>query len=91
MFYKEDEDGNQSTFNIFITTSKNENEKNKIFAFIDNEKMRKDNWEIFKEPNLQEVLKAFGAWAADAPLVFELEAHKSMGNCLSSLIKNEDE
>jgi len=90
IFYKEDEDGNQSTFNIFITTANDENKINKIFAYIDNEQMKKDNWSVFKEQNLKEVLEAFGTWALDAPLLFELEAHNSMKNCLSSFMKKEE-
>ena len=42
-FYKQDEDGNQSTFNIFIAHSKQELDKKEVFAFIDNEQMKKDN------------------------------------------------
>ena len=89
-FYKEDDDGNQSTFNIFVTSSGVDEFKNKIFAFIDNEQMNKDNWSVFKEPDINQILEAFGGWASDAPLLFEIEAHKSLSNCLSSLIKNED-
>ena len=89
-FYKEDDDGNQSTFNIFVTPSEGEEFKNKIFAFIDNEQMNKENWSVFKEPDLNLILEAFGGWASDAPLLFEIEAHKSLSHCLSSIIKKEE-
>jgi len=91
IFYKEDDDGNQSTFNIFVTSAKDEIDRKKVFAYIDNEQMKRDNWSVYKEPNVKEVLDAFGAWASDAPLLFEIEAHKSMSNCLSSLMKKEEE
>ena len=90
IFYKQDEDGNQSTFNIFITPSKEEIDKKEVFAFIDNEQMKKDNWAVTKEMSIKDVIEAFGGWAADAPVVFELEAHRSMGQCLSSLFKNDE-
>jgi hypothetical protein len=89
-FYKEDDDGNQSTFNIFVASSEDEGLKDKIFAFIDNEQMNKENWSIFNETDLKLILEAFGGWASDAPLLFEIEAHKSLSNCLSSLIKEEE-
>ena len=88
IFYKQDEDGNQSTFNIFVTSSINEIEKKKLFAFIDNEQMKKDNWEVTKEANIKDVIEAFGEWIADAPIVFELEAQKSMSKCLNSILIN---
>lgn len=90
IFYKQDEEGNQSTFNIFVTPSKDEIEKKTVFAFIDNEQMKKDNWVSPKVLDIKDVIEAFGGWAADAPVVFELEAHKSMSHCLSSVLKNED-
>ena len=86
-FYKQDEDGNQSTFNIFIAPSNEETSKKQVFAFIDNEQMKKDNWAVTKETGIKDVIEAFGGWAADAPVVFELEAHKSMSQCLSSVLK----
>ncbi len=90
VFYKQDEDGNQSTFNIFIKKSKDE-EKNDIFVFIDNEQLNKDNWSPTEETDIKDVIKAFGGWATDAPIVFELEAHKSMGHCLSTILKKESQ
>jgi hypothetical protein len=90
IFYKQDEDGNQSTFNIFVTPSKSIEDKKEIFAFIDNEQMKKDNWTPTKSTSVKDVIKAFGGWAADAPIVFELEAEKSMSQCLSSVLKNID-
>ena len=90
VFYKEDDDGNQSTFNLFVTPTEEDKTKSKIFAFIDNEQMRKENWSIYKEPDLNILFEAFGGWASDAPLLFEIEAHKSLTNCLSSIFKKED-
>jgi len=87
VFYKEDEDGRQSTFNIFVTPEKDEK---KVFAFIDNEQMQKENWTKKNDTDIKDIIDAFGGWASDAPVVFELEAHKSMSNCLSSMIKEED-
>lgn len=88
IFYKEDEDGNQSTFNIFKTPTKDMREK--IIAFIDNENMGQENWEKDEVTDAKDIIEAFGAWAADAPIVFELEAHKSLSRCLSSKLKKED-
>ena len=88
IFYKEDEDGNQSTFNIFITPK--EGDKEKIVAFIDNEHMKRESWMKEEITDLKDVIDAFGGWATDAPIVFELEAHKSMSHCLSSMIKKEE-
>ena len=90
IFYKEDEDGKQSTFNIFVTPEKDESTEKKIFAFIDNEQMEKENWTKINDSNIKDVIEAFGGWASDAPVVFELEAHKSMSHCLSSMIKKEE-
>jgi len=88
VFYKEDKDGNQSTFNIFITPV--EGKKN-IFAFIDNEQLKQKNWLSKDKSDIKEVMEAFGGWAADAPIVFEMEAHRSLSNCLQSVLKNEEE
>ena len=89
IFYKQDEDGHQSTFNIFVTPSKEE--KNKLFAFIDNEQIKKENWSIPTDADIKDVIEAFGGWAADAPIVFELEAHKSMSQCLQTALKKDVE
>lgn len=86
IFYKQDEDGNQSTFNIFVTPSKGEKT---VFAFIDNEQMRDESWTTAKGADIREIIKAFNRWADDAPFVFELEAEKSMGECLSTVLKKE--
>ena len=91
IFYKQDDDGNQSTFNIFIKPKPDEINKEEIFAFIDNEQMRKENWTSTKITDIKDVIEAFGGWAADAPVVFELEAHKSMSQCLSSVLKKEED
>jgi hypothetical protein len=43
-----------------------------------------------REMDIKEVIEAFGGWAADAPVVFELEAQKSMSQCLSNVLKKEE-
>jgi len=89
IFYKQDEDGNQSTFNVFVTPSKDEKDKKNLFAFIDNEQMREDNWTSTKDADIRDLIQAFGGWASDAPVVFELEAQNSLSKCLSSILKKE--
>ena len=39
--------------------------------------------------NENNVIEAFGGWATDAPIVFELEAHRSMGKCLSTILNKD--
>jgi len=90
VFYKQDKDGKQSTFNILVTPSTDINEREKVIAFIDNEQMNSENWAKTEVNNVKDVIDAFGGWAADAPIVFELEAHKSMSQCLSSILKKEE-
>lgn len=91
VFYKQDEDGNQSTFNIFVTQLKDENDRKTVFAYIDNEQIDQDNWVLTKDADIKDVIKAFGGWASDAPVVFELEAQKSISQCLSSVFKKENQ
>ena len=90
IFYKQDEDGNQSTFNIFISPETEGEEQKKIHAFIDNEQLRTENWFGRKDLDVNEILEAFGGWASDAPFVFEMDAHKSITQCLSSTLKKEE-
>ena len=89
VFYKEDEDGNQSTFNIFVKPKEHEADIEKVIAFIDNEHFKQENWTKSEVTNVKDVIDAFGGWATDAPIVFELEAHKSLSNCLKSIMKKE--
>jgi hypothetical protein len=89
IFYKEDEDGNQSTFNIFITPEGELEEKKKLHAFIDNEQMNEENWFSKDTMDVKDIVQAFGGWASEAPLLFELNAHKSMEKCLKSVLSNE--
>lgn len=91
IFYKQDDDGNQSTFNIFVTPKKDIEDKKELFAFIDNEQMKKENWTTTDIKNIKDVIDAFGGWASDAPIVFELEAKKSMSHCLSSVLRELEE
>ena len=90
VFYKQDEDGNQSTFNIFIKPKDEIRKREEIFAFIDNEQMNIENWTKTDVLDIKDIIDAFGGWAADAPIVFELEAHKSMSQCLNSVLKKEE-
>lgn len=90
IFYKEDEDGNQSTFNIFVKPKIHEEDMDKIFAFIDNEQLKKESWSSSEKVDVKDVVDAFGGWASDAPVLFEMEAHKSMGDCLKSVLKKEE-
>ncbi|MEF8879689.1 MAG: hypothetical protein V5A64_04790, partial [Candidatus Thermoplasmatota archaeon] len=85
VFYKQDKDGNQSTFNLIAPPK----EKDKVIAFIDNEELKGESWSTDEETEVEDVVEAFGGWASDAPLVFELEAQQSMSRCLSSM-KKED-
>ena len=89
VFYKQDKDGNQSTFNIFITPD--EKSKESISAFIDNEEMKTKSWSKKDISNVGDIVDAFGGWATDAPLMFELEAHKSIGHCLSNALRQKEE
>ena len=50
--------------------------------------MKEESWfGINKELSVKDVIEAFGGWASDAPFVFELEAKKSMGNCLRTALE----
>lgn len=90
VFYKEDEDGNQSTFNLFVSHENDTNEKKSLFAFVDNEQIGKDNWFASKDLAMVDAVKAFNEWASGAPVVFEMEAHNSLGHCLNSVMEKED-
>ena len=91
ILYKQDDDGNQSTFNIYVKPSKNQSEKKELFAFIDNEQMKKENWIDPEIKDVKDVITAFGGWAPDAPVVFELEAQKSLSQCLNSVLKKSED
>ena len=62
MFYKEDEEGNQSTFNLFIVPERY-NRKKSILTFIDNEHIGKQNWFGDEDLTIQEIFDAFDKWA----------------------------
>lgn len=86
VFYKQDQDGKQSTFNIFVT-----DEGAKRFkAFIDNEELDQDSWSTKDQASVEDLVEAFGRWADDAPMVFGLEAQQSMSKCLQSTMKKEE-
>ncbi len=90
-FYKQDSDGNQSTFNIFVAPKMDEEEKKSIFAFIDNEQIKQKSWFGTNDVEVKDVVQAFREWASDAPFMFELDAQKSMGECLGSKLKKTNE
>ena len=86
IFYKEDQEGNQSTFNLFILP---DNKQNKLFTYIDNIKLDKKVWHSNND-KIEDIIKSFNDWASGAPVLFELEAQKSLSNCLNNfMIKNE--
>ena len=87
VFYKEDKNGNQSIFNLFVLPDMDINNKKSLSAFIDNEQMGGDNWFAKKDIAIDDVLKAFNEWASDAPVVFEMEAHNSLSHCIYSIMK----
>ena len=82
IFYKQDKDGNQSTFNIFAEPKVDDNQKRTIFAFVDNEQIQKNNWFGTNNLEVNDVINAFREWASDAPFLFGLDAQKSMDQCL---------
>ena len=53
--------------------------------------MEKENWTSQRNVDIKQVMEAFGGWAEGAPIVFELEAQKSMSECLRSILKKENE
>jgi hypothetical protein len=87
VFYKQDEDGNQSTFNIFVEPKKQEEKQNSIFAFIDNEQIQKNSWFGTNDLDVDAVIEAFRKWASDAPFLFGLDAQKSINQCFSREIR----
>lgn len=86
VFYKQDKDGRQSTFNIFVS----DKDAKKFQAFIDNEEIEEDSWTTNDEASVEDLVEAFGNWASDAPMVFGLEAQQSMSKCLKSTMKKEE-
>jgi hypothetical protein len=87
VFYKQDKDGNQSTFNIFVEPKEQEDQKNSIFAFIDNAQIQKNSWFGTNDLDVDTVIEEFRKWASDAPFLFGLDAQKSINQCLSREIK----
>ena len=85
IFYKEDKDGNQSTFNIFVKPEEGIDQQ--VFAFIDNEQFKQQNWFGTNNPTIEDIAMAFKQWANDAPFLFSLDAQKSMNNCLGTKMK----
>jgi len=86
IFYKQDKDGNQSTFNIFVEP-KSEEDKGSIFAFIDNEQLQQNSWFGTNKLEVNDVVQAFRDWASDAPFLFGLDAQKSINQCLQRELK----
>jgi len=84
ILYKQDEDGNQSTFNLFLIPEGEGKEEKTILSFIDNEQMKTKSWFGTKNTTMEDLMKVFKEWASDAPFVFELNAERSIINCLES-------
>ena len=82
IFYKEDEDGNQSTFNLFVAPETDVKGKKTIFALIDNEQIGEASWFGVRNLTIQDIFKTFDGWASGAPIVFELDAQRNIGNFL---------
>ena len=81
VFYKEDKEGNQSTFNLFVLP---EEKGNKIFAYIDNFYIEEKVWHSVDNISIEKTLQTFNEWAIDAPVLFELEAQKSITRCFKN-------
>ncbi len=88
IFYKENEDGNQSTFNLFVAPEMDVEGKNTIFALIDNEQIGEDSWFGVKDLTIQDIFRAFDGWASGAPIVFELDAQRNIGTFLKLALEN---
>jgi len=86
VFYKQDKDGNQSTFNVFVQP-KQEDDKETIFAFVDNDQIKQNSWFGTNDLEVQDVIKAFREWASDAPFLFGLDAQNSINQCLKRELK----
>jgi hypothetical protein len=87
VFYKQDKDGNQSTFNVFVDPSADTEDKRAIFAFIDNEQLQQKSWFKTNELTVDDIAQAFKEWASDAPFLFGMDAQKSINQCLSRELK----
>jgi hypothetical protein len=90
IFYKEDENGKQSTFNLYVSSDKEMGNKKTLTALIDNEQVGLDNWFGDKNISVEDVIKAFYKWAPDAPVLFQMEAQESLSQCLYSIMKIEE-
>ena len=87
VLYKQDKDGNQSTFNIFVEPKSEEGQKGTIFAFIDNAQIQKNSWFGTNDLDVKDIITAFREWASDAPFLFGLDAQKSINQCLKREIR----
>jgi len=87
VFYKQDKEGNQSTFNVFVKPDQDDTQKKNIFAFIDNEQISKNSWFGANDLNMEEIIKAFQEWASDAPFLFGLDAQNCIDQCLKRQIQ----
>ena len=88
IFYKQDEDGNQSTFNLFVGPETDAKSKKTIFALVDNEQIGEDSWFGIRDLSIHDIFKAFEGWASGAPIVFELDAQKNISNFLKLALGN---
>ncbi len=89
VFYKQDEDGKQSTFNIFVHADTQLKDKHQVFAFIDNEQFGTQNWAGLEDMTIDKIMGAFRLWADDAPFMFEMEAQEHLGRCLGAVMKRQ--
>ena len=87
ILYKQDEDGNQSTFNLILFSEVEGKQEKTIISFIDNDQMKIKSWFGAKNTSVENILKVFREWASDAPIVFEFDAEKSISKCLESKFK----
>lgn len=88
VLYKEDRDGNQSTFTVLNTHTESEG-KQGILVFIDNELAQHDNVFLPDIKSTKDLLEAFNYWAQDAPVVFEMEAQSCLSRCVQGKKKSE--
>ena len=58
-------------------------------AYIDNIQLGEKVWHLDDQISINAAIKAFNEWASDAPVLFELEAQKSLTNCLQSFMIKE--
>jgi hypothetical protein len=83
VLYKEDQDGFQSFFTALHPTKKDHTDKKNIVVFIDNEVESIANVFLDNILTPENLLKIFDEWAADAPVLFQMEAYSLLLSCCS--------